>query len=137
MDSQSSQSARRANAGETGHESTCALPSPQQFRWTGQDISDAGKIAVALGSLRQREHSDAILETNIELQCRDPRPLDAWRFFHAARQLRHAFPAYAVIARSLGQKIGAAAIHVEVIDAVHVRAGTSEAIVFALPMGAR
>jgi len=114
------------------------------FKWTGDDTLVTSRIVALLRRIGQHEHADALIEVAVELDgvmpVRAPRATDAWRYFNAARVLKASrAPAAALLARQLGRKIGLHVTDCEVIDAHHVRAGSSEAIVLGIvrPMGAR
>jgi hypothetical protein len=109
------------------------------FKWTGEDALAASAIAVALTQLHHVEHAKAVIESAVEVELREPRATDAWRFFQAAKVLP--FSELRASARELAVKIGNAVMHVEVIDGLMIEVGSSTAIAlvrsdFPRPLGA-
>lgn len=104
-------------------------PSRRPFIWNPADAADAGWVALMCGLAAKSMHGEVILESVTELAHREPRLMDAWRFFHAANLLaRTAQTTIAAKARQLGARIALHKTGWTVVDMCHVEAGSSGAL---------
>jgi hypothetical protein len=121
------------------------IPERPPFSWLARDRVAAGSIAFALHFIRQDALSEAILETSVELGgVREPRELDAWRFFQAARLCEFfSDTSLTPMARNIGARIAMHVTGFTVVDGSRITCGSSELYQWrarqnqARPMGAR